>query len=223
MERRALARFLRALRRRRGWTQRQLSARLGIGQQWMSRLERGDLRACSVPLLENWASSLGAYLVLDVRISGERPITDARHAAIQNWVAQLLRDAGWIVEVEVSFNDFGDRGRIDVLAFHPGHGILLIIEVKTRIDDVQDLLGRIDIKARVARKLAIERGWLVRGGVVPALLVREDRTSRRRITEHAALFGRHSLRARTARAWMTRPTVPAPSGILMFVDLPDIN
>jgi len=205
---------LRALRRRRGWSQTRLGQAIGVSQQRMSRLE-ADVRRASLGLLDAWATELGAYLSVELRVSGERPLSDARHAALQNYVAARLRRDGGTVETETSFNHYGDRGRIDVLAYHPILRILLVIEIKTRIQDVQDLLGRLDVKKRVARVLAQDRGWEV-AAIVPALIVREDRTSRRRVAEHAALFAAYGLRARAARAWLRHPVLPAPQGILLF-------
>ena len=72
---------------------------------------------------------------------------------------------------ETSFNHYGDRGRIDVMAFHSPLRILLVIEIKTRIQDVQDTLGRLDIKKRIAPILARDRGWDV-AAIVPAFVVR---------------------------------------------------
>jgi len=220
MEKRTVIRLLRALRRQRRWTQRQLAAKLEISQQWMSDLECGDLSGCSVQLLERWAGSLGATLMLDVRTAGPRPLTDRRHAAIQNWLAATLRGDGWLVDVEPSFNHYGDRGRIDILASHPGRGLLLVVEIKTEVRDVQDLIGRLDVKQRIARQLAVERGWEV-AAVIPAIVLREDRTTRRRLTEHSALFARFRLRARAARAWLRTPLGPIPSGVLLFHSLDD--
>jgi hypothetical protein len=134
-------------------------------------------------------------------------------------VVQLLRDAGWIVEPEVSFNHYGDRGRIDVFAYHPALRLLLVIEVKTKIDDAQDVIGRLDVKRRVAATLARDRGWRVTT-VIPGLLVMEGRTARRRISTHTALFAGFEVRARAAIAWLKRPTVPPPPGILAFVSVP---
>ncbi len=209
---------LRALRRRKGWSQARLGQALGVSQQCMSRLE-ADVRRASLGRLEAWATELDAYLSVELRVNGERPLTDARHAALQNHFAAQLRRDGWNVETESSFNHYGDRGRVDVLAFHPVLHILLVIEVKTRVQDVQDMLGRLDVKKRVARMLANERGWDV-AAIVPALVVREDRTSRRRISDHAALFATYDLRARAARAWVCRPRLPAPRGILLFEESP---
>ena len=42
-----------------------------------------------------------------------------------------------------------ERGSVDVLAWHPVHSALLIVEVKGRIIDVQDLLASVDRKRRV--------------------------------------------------------------------------
>lgn len=220
MEKRTIARMLRALRRQRRWTQRRLAATLGISQQWMSDLELGGLAGCSVDLLERWSSSLNATLVMDLRVTGPRPLTDRRHAALQNWLAETLRRGGWVVEVEPSFNHYGDRGRIDILAFHPVRGLLLVVEIKTELRDVQDLIGRLDVKQRMARRLAVDRGWDV-AAVVPAILLREDRTSRRRVAEHPGLFARFRLRARAARAWLQAPRGPMPSGVLLFQSLED--
>lgn len=205
---------LKALRRSKGLSQAQLGAKLGISQQQMSRLE-ADVRRASLGALELWSAALDAYLTVEVRVSGGRALTDAKHAAIQNSLARKLRLDGWIVETEVSFNHFGDRGRIDVLAFHPSIRTMLVVEVKTRILDLQDLLGKLDVKKRIAPMLARDRAWTVAANV-PAIVIGEDRTSRRRVADHSALFAPFRLRARAARAWLRRPSVPAPSGILLF-------
>jgi Holliday junction resolvase-like predicted endonuclease len=166
--------------------------------------------------VDAWAAALNAHVVVELRLDGERPLVDARHAAIQDWVVRLLRGTGWLVDSEVGFNHYGDRGRIDVLAYHPALRLLLVIEVKTRIEDVQDVLGRMDVKRRIASNLARERDRHVTA-VVPALLVMEGRTARRHVAAHEGLFGGFDLRARGAIAWMKRPARPAPSGILAFV------
>jgi transcriptional regulator with XRE-family HTH domain len=219
MERRTVARALRAIRGRKGWTQRQLGARLGISRSEVSRWEASDLDRCSVEEVERWATALNGHLSLELRVDGERPLVYARHAAIQNWLAGILRADGWIVEVEVSFNVFGDRGRIDVLAYHAMTGALVVIEIKTRIDDAQDVLGRLDVKKRIAPTIARDRDWRV-VGITPALFVLDGSTARRRIGAHAALFAPFALRARAAMAWLRRPKSPMPTGILAFVTPP---
>lgn len=216
MERRTVARALRAIRRRKGWSQRRLGARLGISKSELSRWETGALDACSVAEVETWATALGAHVTLELRFNGERPLADARHARIQTWFVELLRSAGWTVDVEASFNVYGDRGRIDVLGYAPAVRAVLVVEIKTRIDDAQDLLGRLDVKKRVAREIAIERGWEVRE-IVPAIVVAEGTTVRRHIAAHEALFASFPLRGRSAMTWLKRPKPPMPTGILMLL------
>lgn len=209
-----LAATLRTLRRRKRWSQAMLAGELGLSQQTMSRLE-ADVRRAPIGVIERWAAALDAYVAVEVRVSGERALVDKDHAALQNQIATALRAAGWVVDAEVSFNHFGDRGRIDILAFHPVARVMLVIEIKSMIVDVQDLLGRLDIKTRIATLLARERGWQV-AHAVPALIIQDGRTARRRVADHPALFHRFGLRARAARAWMRQPRRPFPTGILLF-------
>ena len=57
---------------------------------------------------------------------------------------------------------YGERGVIDILCFHSPTGSLLVIELKTEIVDVQDLVGGVDRKTRLAARVATERGWIAR-------------------------------------------------------------
>lgn len=199
-----------------GLTQRSLGQRLGVSQSEVSRWERSALERVPVAAVERWAAMVGAHLALSLVVDGEKPMTDRRHAAIQARLTTMLREVGWIVENEVSFNHFGDRGRIDILAFHPGRRIVLVIEVKSGIDDVQELLGRLDVKRRIGAPVAAERGWQL-AATVPMIAIADARTARRRVDGHAPLFARYALRARAATAWLRQPRPPAPAGILIFL------
>ena len=117
--------------------------------------------------------------------------------------------------VEHSFNHYGDRGRIDVLAHHPIARALVVVEIKTRIEDVGDILGRLDVKRRVAPILAREQRWPI-SAAVPMLLILEQRTNRRRVATHTSAFAGYPMRAQAAAAWLRRPRGPAPAGILLF-------
>ncbi len=114
--------------------------------------------------------------------------------------------SAWQVATEVSFNLRGERGSIDILAFHPATGSLLVIEVKSVVPDMQAMLAGVDRKGRLARDIARERGWQVTS-VTRLLVLPDDRTARRRVERHAATF-RTALPARTAdvRRWIQRPS-----------------
>ena len=134
-------------------------------------------------------------------------MVSARHAKlVESIIAELRRDSPeWEVLPEVSFSIWGERGVIDILAWHPGRRALLVIEVKTEIVDVGEMLGTFDRKRRLARDIALERGWDPLT-VSAWLVVADGRTNERRIADH-----RTTLRAaypddgRRVRSWLADP------------------
>ena len=218
-----VSRAVRFLRRRASWTQSTLGVRARMSRETVSRLERGAIDSLTIGSLERVANALGAVLTLELRWEGERleRLMDAGHARLQEAVVRGLRAADCSVEVEVSFNWYGDRGRYDALAFDPPTRTLIVVEVKTRLGDVQDLLGRLDVKLRLAPQAARAQGWPQPRRVVPCLLVAEGRTARRVVADHPELFARFELRGHAARRWLANPSDEPVSGILLFESVPD--
>jgi transcriptional regulator with XRE-family HTH domain len=217
-----IGRAIRALRHRHDWTQAQLGRRAGCSASVISRLEHGRLRACSVTTLERVVDALGGRLVISVIWRGgelERLLDADRALLGERWAA--LRPHRWVARSETTYNDFGDRGSIDDLAFDPASGVLLVTELKTGIFEGWRTMAKLDEKVRVAERVARRFGWSVRY-VVPALVVAETRTNRRRLEEHRALFGRLDCRGRTARAWLRNPE-QAVGGLLLFVPLSGVR
>ena len=211
-------RAVRFLRLRKGWPQRILGGRAHVSREMISRLERGDLSGMTFGSVDNVANALGATLHVQLRWQGEQldRLMDAAHAAIQQSVVDLLTGMGWVVRVEVSFNHYGDRGRVDILAFHPRFRILLVVEVKSALGDLQDTLGRLDVKVRLGRQMARELGWNYVTTIIPALVLGDSRLARRTIVTHDALFARYDVRGRGALAWLRRPDQTTPTGLLWF-------
>ena len=211
-----LGRLARTLRVRQRLTQVALANRARVSRRAVSMLERGQVGALRVATAEAIALALGGRL--DVRLFWNGPdldrLLDARHAALAASVKRRLEQWGWLVRVEVSYSRYGERGRIDLLALHSAGGVLLVIEIKTELVDVQALLGSLDVKTRLARDVAHELGWQCRA-VVPAIVFAEDRTTRNRLERVAALFDRYSIRGRAATSWLRRPG-DEPSGLLWF-------
>ncbi|MGH2446709.1 MAG: hypothetical protein ACRDGD_11845 [Candidatus Limnocylindria bacterium] len=180
-------------------------------------LECGHARELKLGTIADIFSGLGARS--DVRVFWHGPeldrLLDAAHAALSAAVKSRLERWSWIVEVEVTYSRYGERGRIDLLAWHPATGILLVVEIKTDFVDVQALLGTLDAKARLGRHVAERFGWKVRT-VIPAIVFTEDRTIRNRLGRVVALFDRFGLRGRAAISWLRNPGT-APSGLLWFV------
>ena len=203
-----------------GWTQSTLAARIGASRQLVSRIERGELAAIPIGTLRRIATELDATLSLQVRWRGEEldRLVDAAHARLQQATSELLMSLGWLVRVEVSFNHYGDRGRVDIMALHPVLRIILIIEIKSGLGDLQDTLGRLDVKVRLGRRIADDLGWSDVSAVVPVLVIGDTRTARSVVARHDALFKRFTVRGRAALAWLRRPHGGAPTGMLWFAN-----
>jgi transcriptional regulator with XRE-family HTH domain len=217
-----LPRAVRALRQRKGWRQVDVGARGGVSHQLISRIERGELGGITVQSLERVAMVLGATLEIRAHWNGADldHLIDARHAAVEEAVARFLIHHGWQVRPEVSFSHYGDRGRVDLLARWPPTALVLVIEVWSQIGDIQDTLGRLHTKQRLAGVMAKDLGWTV-SAVVPAVVVADSAAARKAITAHSSLFSGYSLRGRKALAWLRHPVGSAPNGLLWFANASD--
>ncbi len=182
-------RIVRALRIRVGWRQRDLAEAAGVSQSLVARVERGRGDRLTVRRLEAIADQLGARVIVRIDWNGEAAdrLLDADHAALVDATIAELRTAGWEALPEVTFAVRGERGSIDILAWHASSATLLVVEVKSVVPDVQATLAAFDRKVRLADGLARARGW--RPGRIGALLViGEGRTARRRVAAHASTF-----------------------------------
>ena len=199
---------VRAARIRRGWRQADLASAAGFSDSVVSRIERGHLDGMPLRVIRRVAAVLEIRVELQPRSRAadlER-LVSARHSALaESILAWFARLPDWLARPEVSFNVFGDRGVVDILAWHAATRSLLIIELKTAIVDIGELLGTLDRKRRRALEIAEQFGW--RPATVSGwLVVAESTTNRRRIAEHRATF-RAALPqdGRTARAWLQHP------------------
>ena len=210
---------LRAVRHHQRLRQEDVGSRAGLSRSELSWIERGDLGRFKVDALRRYGSVLGVEIELVPRWRGGElaRLLDADHAALQNYWKQRLERLGWLVLPEVSFSEYGERGRYDLLAYSAAHRLVLVVEIKTVIADVQELLGSVDAKVRLAQRVAARLGWPARR-VVAMIIVADGRTNRRRVVDHGALFARFALRGRSATAWLQAPRTPA-SGLLVFSKL----
>jgi transcriptional regulator with XRE-family HTH domain len=212
--------MLRALRRRRGLRQGDCAALAGVHRSTWSRLERGQMDRMALGQVRSCLAVLEVRLELLPRWRGGEldRLRDASHAALVAAWKRRLQKWGWQTWVEVSFNHLGERGRVDLLAWHPVHRTMLVVEVKTEIDDVQALLGVLDMKARLAPAIARQLGISSIRSAVAFLIVAESTANRERIDRLGPLFSRYALRGRSAIGWLRRPA-EVPTGLLAFTDL----
>lgn len=202
-----IGRTCRALRRRLGWRQVDLAARAGVSQPLISAIERGHVRHLSIDTLRRVLAELDAELAVSVRWRGgelER-LLDEDHAALVALIVRWLRDDGWEALAEVTFSEYGERGSIDVLAWHRPSGTLLVVEVKTMVASVEEALRRLDVKVRLAPRLARARFGEEARILARLVVLTDSTTNRRRAGILRAAGGFDDRSAPRIRHWLRRP------------------
>ena len=184
-------------------------------------MERGHLGTHSIIAIRAVAA------VLDIRVdlvprwrAGDLDrLLNGGHSMLHELVARMFRDElpAWVLAPEVSFAIYSERGVIDILAWHPGRRALLVIELKTDLADMNELVGTFDRKRRLARKIAAERG-LDPVSVSAWLIIVSSRTNRRRVEVHEAML-RATLPddGRAVRRWLRDP-IGSVNGLSFWTD-----
>jgi len=214
-----VGRSIRAIRVRLRWRQVDVADRLGVSRALISKVERGRLRNVDLDVIERICRALDADVDVRVRWRGEGldRLLDEAHAALVDRVVELLHACGWEVALEVTFNHFGDRGSIDVLAWHAPGRTLLIIEVKSVVADAQGTLSPLDRKARLAFEIGRSRGWEATAAA-RLLVIGEGTVNRRRVARLQSSFGAALPdRNRAVRRWLREP-VGSIAGLLFLPD-----
>jgi transcriptional regulator with XRE-family HTH domain len=185
-----VGRVVRAVRRRERLRQEDVTAPIGIHRSVLTDLEAGRLEDVSLRTARRLCTRLGIELVVEARWRGGEidRLLDEGHAAIVERVAAALTQTGWTVEPEFTFNEFGDRGSVDVLAWRPDRRALLLVEVKTAVTDLQAMLLSMSRKVRVVPAVvARDRGW-ERRAFGRVLVVLATSANRRVVRKHHAVF-----------------------------------
>ena len=216
----AIGRAIRTLRIRLELRQSDIAAHASVSPSLVGAIERGDVGAVNLRRLESICEALGASLDVRVRWHGEGldRLLDGAHAQLVERLVIRLSKAGWECAVEASFNEYGERGSVDVLAWHPATRSLLVCEVKSLIPDAQATLVPLDRKARLGPKIAIGRGWQA-DRVSRLLVVADTSTTRRRVTALDATFRTaFPMRGVAVGRWLRDPA-GAISGLLFLPDV----
>jgi Helix-turn-helix len=208
------------LRQRLGWRQADLAFRSGTSQAAVSRVERGILAGAKLGDIERTVVALGGELDVRVRWRGEEldRLLDRTHAAMGEALVRVMTALAWECAVEVTFSIGREQGSVDLLAWHPASGRLLVVENKSIVPDLQKMLSSLDRKVRLAREIAALRGWRTTG-VAKAIVLTGTATNRAR----AARFGA-TLKAvlpqdgRAMRTWLVHPEDPNPAALWFITD-----
>jgi transcriptional regulator with XRE-family HTH domain len=199
---------LRSIRVSKRWRQEDLSARAGVSRTMIVRIERGRLASVPLGTIRRVAAALDARFDPLVRWQGGDlgRLVSARHAAMHEAMARLFGSLdGWTAEPEVSFSIYGERGIIDILAWHPTRRILLVIELKTEFVDINEMMGSVDRKQRLAWRIARARGWDP-VAVGTWIVLPDNRTNRRALAAHeTVLRAKFPADGRQVRPWLREP------------------
>ena len=198
--------------------------RPGVSQQLISSIERGHVDTIAQ-----------SHAPPDPR-SARRPMRDRRALAGRNSRSDARRrpcsadrgdrslnceQVGWLWAVEVTYSIFGERGSIDVLAFHRPTGSLLVIEVKTELTSIEETLRRHHAKVRLAARIAREQCEWQSTSTSRLLVLPESSTTRDRIARHARVLDSVLPAENVAvRRWLAAPSGPMQGRLFLPITSP---
>ncbi len=156
----------------------------------VSLVERGILTPVTFGTFRRLAAAVDLRIDLVPRWRGGEVdrMLGRRHSLLHESFARHLRaQPGWTFRPEVSYSIYGERGVIDMLAWHERRAMVLVVEFKTELVDVNDLVGSMDRRRRLAVRIARDLGW--EAGAASCLVVLVgSRTNRRRVAEHRTIL-----------------------------------
>ena len=139
-------------------TQREVAAGADVSRGYVARIERGTANPTLAAV-----DRIGQVLGIEAELVFRTPTIigstqrDVVHAQCSAFVDRRLRSAGWRTAREVEVVQARSHGWIDVLAFNPEDETLLVIEIKTRLDDLGSAERRLD-QAGTGDRRATSRG-----------------------------------------------------------------
>jgi len=201
-------------------TQDELADRVGVTRGYIAGIEMGRAN----PTLDV-VTKIAVALDLEVDWHIRPPIIhdavqtgDLVHARCSAYVDRRLRAVGLLTAREVEIVHARSHGWIDLLAYDPNSSGLLLIEVKTRIDDLGALERQIGWYERSALDAARRLGWRpVR--VVTWLVVLASAEADAGIHAHRTLFDdAFPVRAHEALRWLGNRGEARSGRVLAMID-----
>ncbi len=142
-------------------SQQELAKAVSIHRGHLANIEAGRVNV-SVDQMSRIADALGLRLELVVhppRFVSVRPHHDTVHAWCSGYVTRRLTAAEWLVAREVDVSEGQVHGWIDLAAFDPRTATLVLIEIKSRLDDFGAAERQIGWYERHGSEAARRLGW----------------------------------------------------------------
>ncbi len=202
-------------------TQQQLADAVGVARGYIAMVEGGRANP-SLDLVTRVAEALEMQVDLVVRppmvIRGHSQ-RDVMHARCSGYVDRRLRVAGLLTAREVEVVHARSHGWIDLLAFDPRSGTVVIVEIKTGLDDLGALERQISWYERSAFESAHRLGWRPSRSVT-WLLVLATAEVEAVIRSNRAIFDQaFPVRAPAAMDWLSDGALAGPTGrVLALID-----
>ena len=216
----AVARACRETRIALRLTQRQLAATVRVSRGYIAAIERGRANP-SVDVVDRIcrALELEAELIIRPPIVMELPRQhDLVHARCIAYVERRLQSIGWTLKREVEVVQARSHGWIDLMACHPESETLLVVEVKTRLDDLGSVERQIGWYGRSAAEAARRIGWRPRRIVAWLLVLASDEVERTARDNRDLLSLAFPVRAPQMLDWLSAGAHPTIGRGLAMVD-----
>ena len=206
------------LRQTLGWTQAELGRRAHVSQSFVSRVEHALLTNLTFVDATRLLTAMGARLMVGVSapFMADRELQrDPAHSRCASYAATRLKRDGWLTATEVEIGGDRSRGWIDLLAYHPDHRLLLVIEIKTEIRDLGAIERTLGWYEREAWAAVQRLGWRPSKAVGCLFLLATEMNEARIGDNLGAFSAGFPIRATELRRMMANE-VPPRRGVRAF-------
>jgi len=219
--RHSLARIVRETREAIGWTQGELAARAGVSRGLIASVETARVNV-SVDAASAILDALGVRYELvgsAAFLADRRRQREPAHSHCSAYTARRLESEGWRIAREVEIVHGSSHGWIDVVAFDPASGVVLVIEIKSELEDLGRIERTLGWYERSAWAPARRMGWRPRSVASVLLVLATDANERRLQENRGVLESAFPVRAPALLAGL-RDAAQLPHGrALALIDL----
>jgi XRE family transcriptional regulator, regulator of sulfur utilization len=216
----ALGRAVRETRLALGWTQQQLADRAGTSRSMVGHVEAGMVNV-SIDTAATLCDALGLRVDFGLRapfLTDRQRQREPAHARCSAYVQRRLERHGWLVRRELEIAYGRSHGWIDLLAFSSRTGLLLVIEIKTEIEDLGKIERTLAWYEREAGAVARTGGWRPVRVASVLMVLATDANDRRLRDNREAVRVAFPGRTDELRRLIHEPAHPVTGRALAFID-----